>query len=1116
MSDTISPSPNLLFDDVFKTLKLPVSDSNDVMKSIKNAHPFVVNSFLSIKTPVKMQVRAQITFEKPESSETLTVWVSSAQTELLQEDDLNKVYNTIIDRFQESIDKAVLRGSGWSQGKVEELELRITKYNPIRGKSYIPLPKEISDKKAVLNIKNTDEKCFMWCVLAHLFSKKSKDHPERVSHYTEHVSKLNWTGLTYPITPEGIDKFEEQNPVTVNVYWWDPVEKLKPLKISPNAPTFDDTDLKHHVDLLLIGGGNQQHYTLIRNMSRLIGFTTKHDGAQFLCRRCLTRVGSLELADKHGKICKTMTDVQTRLIYPEPNSKAQFKNTSKQFKQPFIVYADFESLVVPYQGPQSFCNSYQTHMHEVCSFGYIVVRSDGVHGDPVIYRGPNASQRFLQEMNAIYQQCSLQLQNPAPMVLTQSDLDAFDNSTHCHICNKAFTHDVRVKDHDHITGLFRGAAHQKCNLEFGVKNFNLPIFIHNLRNYDSHLIMQAVTNTYKHITCIAETDEKYKTFTLNKLRFYDSFQHLSSSLETLAKNLPAYPITGKYFEDISLIRKGVYPYEYMDSWDVFDEIVLPPKDSFYSSLSKTHITDADYEHALKVWDATDCKTLGDYHDIYLKADVCLLADVFEKYRETSLNVYFLDPSHYISSPAMSWDAFLKMSDVKLDLISDPAMMTMIEGGIRGGISVASHNYCRANNKYLQTYDPDLKSNYIMYFDANNLYGWAMSEPLPVADFEMWVNARPLDLTNLTTILNHPKDNSKGYIVEVDLEYGHHLHDLHNDYPLAPERMKGTDGNLKLIPNLFNKTKYVCHYRNLQFYVRHGLRVTALHRVIRFTQKRVLADYISKNTELRKKAKSTFEKDFFKLLNNSCFGKTMENPYKRKDVRIVTSPNKAIKLTSKPQYIGYKEFHDSLYAITMKTLKVNLDKPVYMGMCVLDLSKLLMFEFYYDYFKPKYPDAKVLYTDTDSLLLDIPTDDIYKDMETELEHYDTSDYPTTHPLFNETNKKIIGKMKDEMNGKIIEEYVGLRSKQYSIKHESGDISKAKGIQKAALKNKVIRHEHYIQALNGEPVNPYPNTNIQSKKHIVNTVVTNKKTLCANDTKRVRVSKEFAYALGHYKL
>jgi hypothetical protein len=196
--------------------------------------------------------------------------------------------------------------------------------------------------------------------------------------------------------------------------------------------------------------------------------------------------------------------------------------------------------------------------------------------------------------------------------------------------------------------------------------------------------------------------------------------------------------------------------------------------------------------------------------------------------------------------------------------------------------------------------------------------------------------------------------------------------------------------------------------------------------------------------------------------------------------------------------------------------VDLDKPVFIGMAILELSKLLMLEFYYDYFKVKYPDCRLLYTDTDSMIIDVPTEDFYEDMKTELHMYDTSDYPKDHPLYSTVNKKVPGKFKDELNGVPIFEYIGLRSKMYSILHEKGSQSKAKGIQKAAIKNKEIRHDHYKQVLDREVMPDYPNKSIRSNKHNLEVVSTHKKSLAVGDTKRVFHTKEKAYAPGHYKL
>ena len=225
------------------------------------------------------------------------------------------------------------------------------------------------------------------------------------------------------------------------------------------------------------------------------------------------------------------------------------------------------------------------------------------------------------------------------------------------------------------------------------------------------------------------------------------------------------------------------------------------------------------------------------------------------------------------------------------------MLLMIKQGIRGGISTISKRYAKANNKYMgKAYNPNIPSTFITYLDANNLYGWAMSKPLPINDFK-WMNEA--DMNNWRNISNQ---EGRGCILEVDLEYSQELHDYHNGYPLAPERVIFKDTKVeKLIPNLNNKIKYVTHYENLKLYESLGLKITKIHKGLMFNERAWMMKYIDMNTRLRKSAKNDFEKDFFKLMNNSVFGKTMENIEKRVDVRLVTNREEAIKLAAKPNY-----------------------------------------------------------------------------------------------------------------------------------------------------------------------------------------------------------------------
>ena len=302
------------------------------------------------------------------------------------------------------------------------------------------------------------------------------------------------------------------------------------------------------------------------------------------------------------------------------------------------------------------------------------------------------------------------------------------------------------------------------------------------------------------------------------------------------------------------------------------------------------------------------------------------------------------------------------------------------------------------------------------------------------------------------------------ILEVDLEYPKSLHDLHSDYPLAPEQIEVNKID-KLIPNLWDKKKYILHYENLKQYLSLALKLNHIFRGIRFEESPWLKKYIALNTDLRTEAKNDFEKDFFKLMNNSVFGKTMENIRNRVDIKLVNNKKQAEKLSAKPNHCNI--FSEDLVAIHMKKTKLVFNKPVYLGMSILDLSKTLMYDFHYNYIKQKYGDkAKLLFTDTDSLTYEIQTEHFYKDISEDVKHrFDTSDYPPNHPsgIPSGFNKKVLGMFKDEAGGKVIDEFVGLRAKLYSYKMFEGEESKkCKGVKKSVVK-KSIAHEDYKECL-----------------------------------------------------
>ena len=353
---------------------------------------------------------------------------------------------------------------------------------------------------------------------------------------------------------------------------------------------------------------------------------------------------------------------------------------------------------------------------------------------------------------------------------------------------------------------------------------------------------------------------------------------------------------------ILLLRKGVYPYEYMDSWEKFNETSLPSKEDFYSNLNMEDISDIDYRHANNVFKGFKLENLGDYHDLYVQSDTLLLADVFNNFRDMCIKEYELDPAQFLSLPGLAWQACLKKTNIELELLTDYDMLLMVEEGIRGGICQSIHRYAKANNKYMKNYNNNEESSYIEYLDANNLYGRAMSQKLPVNGFKWIDNSETAEhVINEEFIKNYNENDNKGYILEVDVKYPKRLHELHSDLPFLSERMKIDKCN-KLVCNLSNKKKYVItHINSLKQALNHGLKLKKIHRIIEFNQEAWLKPYVDMNTELRKAAKNDFEKDLFKLMNNSVFGKTMENVRKHWDIKLVTTDKKRSKLISEPNY-----------------------------------------------------------------------------------------------------------------------------------------------------------------------------------------------------------------------
>ena len=594
-----------------------------------------------------------------------------------------------------------------------------------------------------------------------------------------------------------------------------------------------------------------------------------------------------------------------------------------------------------------------------------------------------------------------------------------------------------------------------------------------------------------------------------------------------------------------IIQKGVFPYEYLDSLDKLSQTELPRIESFYSSVKDSNISEEDYQRANKVWNILKCKNLKDYLEIYLSIDVYLLTDIFETFRKTSMKYYKLDPAHYYSAPGLSWDAMLKLTKVKLELLTDLNMLYFFMEGIRGGLSFISKRYVKANNKYMKNYDLNKPSSYFIPVDANNLYGYGMSHKIPCSGFRWCSEDEIKELYN--EIINLPNDSDIGYTLQVDLKYPNELHDSHNDLPFFPEHKVITDDMLskyqkkltnkklgsitstpKLIASLNDKKKIIVDYRTLKQALNHGLILEKIYSAITYEQKAWLKPYIDKNTEYRQNSDNDFEKDFFKLMNNSIYGKTIENVLKRQDIKFCTERKKALNHISKINFKRETIFSKNLVAIHMNKKLIKFNKPIYAGFCVLEMSKYLMYEFAYDYVKPKWKhNVEICGGDTDSLFLNINTEDFYEDIKVDLNQwFDTSNFSENNRFgLERKNAKVLGKFKIETEDKlrnknadnIITEFVGLRAKSYNMKLEVGDSNEYKLAEKGVPRHKQHKQiEIFEDILFNEKQNYIDFSRIGSKKLDVFTLPQKKVALSNFDDKRfILEDGTNTRAHGHYK-
>ncbi|CAJ0924949.1 14384_t:CDS:2, partial [Entrophospora sp. SA101] len=493
-----------------------------------------------------------------------------------------------------------------------------------------------------------------------------------------------------PVSTPIYQKFEENNPeVSLCVYKWSNENKRLEFQY-----------IYKEVNLLVISEPDEienprSHYCIIKDIHRLVYNHSKHKERKYLCQYCLHECSGINGAPQEPKVPKL-----------EKSTKAFYNH--KCMPNPYRIFWDLECLttkLTPEEKAQ--------------------------------LTRPDALEKFVDKLEIELAEIQTDLSTPAEMVMEPGDYTRHRMATECWICKKEFPNQNMLKTMVCCpnTGNYKGASHQGCkrkNEIIGPKwyqqpsipdngifkeAYKLPLECHNYRGYDCHILMEIVAKfTADKIKCIPENIGKYKAMDVGQLRFLDSFQHMSMGLEklvaTMDGNLEKFPLTIKHFTDKGytldqikfLFRKGVFPYDWTNSWDKFEKTALPRRKDFYSILNQQNISKADYSYAQEVWKKFEMKNFGEYHDLYLETDVLLLADVFMNYTIMCLKDNGLDPSHYVSAPGMFNDSLYKSSGAEIKLITDMDQYLLVEKGIRGSMSMVSQRYAKANNPQCPDYD----------------------------------------------------------------------------------------------------------------------------------------------------------------------------------------------------------------------------------------------------------------------------------------------------------------------------------------------------------------------------------------------------------------------------
>jgi hypothetical protein len=1008
------------------------------------------------------------------------------------------------DHFQQllqDVENRELKQSGWSLLAIQHLEVRISKYKPIPGRSFVPLPRWIKLKRAVLSIKNDDDFCFKYAILAiHL---KSIGQKATFPNFRKYENAYNFN-INFPPFKKDVLKFCSLNKVSLHLFGLEE-KNFYPMIISKKTEN-------SHFNILYYETHGKAHYYPIYSLSRLLGSQiNKHGKTKFFCLRCLLSFDSQFRLDVHTEMCGN--EILTKVVLPENEQFFKFDRFDAIQQNYIIMTLDFEAFLIPIdtcQPREHQASTTFTHKHELASFGAYLkctLKSKDTSKVPKGYYGKisknsqTVENELVEYLYRVARGCAPFFACDYPLHMSEEQEANFQASTACYICYKPFTDDsnYRVRDHCHFISKnnYRGSAHTLCNIK-ARKNKFIPCYVHCLGQYDAHFLVKIFTERKIKIRIIPHTIEKYISFTiiLNgvMIKFLDSFLLFHTKLETVLESLPKeyFHETKKNFPTNShelIMGKLPYPYSFLTNRDNLDFESYPDKIHFTNDLTGEPITEELYARGQDIWNLFDCKSFAEFTAIYQMTDSILLADGILYLRQIIFEKFGVELTCFLSLAQVAVTCMLKLSKTQIQVF-DQSMQDaydLVSRGCYGGLVTCNKRFVEAT-----------ETRHLNVADFNSLYLFCLDNfKMPISGYK-FVDKNLKDWSIAST------NGNFNYVLEIDLYYPTSIHDKLNDLvPTCERKVPPGARTARLVSDFSPKSNYVVFLPHYQLLLRLGVQITKIHQVLQYKQDFYMMDYIRIIAQWRKDATNCFQSSLFKNLGNFIPGKMAEKQLGRKSIEIVLNEKRLEKLVRKGNFHDRQIFNFpnfDMVLVEMTKPVVTLDRPLIISAVVWSMSKVHLYSYWYFTLKPKFgPSLSLIACDTDNYIYCYDTNDYVADLFSLREHFDFSNLDPSSVLYNTDNKRVLGKLKLESSGKRVLAACCLKSKVYSLLFEDSSVNKLKGIQKHYAKN-VLTFEDYKSCVLSKTVRFARYKSIISKEHNIYTVTQSKLALECTDYKR----------------